>query len=312
MIAGPALTKDQSDRLQGKWNGDVAIAVAARDVDGPGHEPETIHDRRQYACGEQAGDRHVADDPDQDEIVGRRNQRAGAACGSEQRGAERRRVTLLLERRVRHLADGGGIGRRRARDAAEQHRRGDHRHAQPAAPAADGRRRQIHQIFCDAAFGQQCAGENEQRNGQEVEGTERVVHLLRQSRQQHEAMRSEKQADQSRGAENKRNGYPDSHEDDKGDTQNDACASHDRSMRRRHGCYGRGRRGIGRRWWDFAPQFAVDFFLSRLNDAEHPAGPEREEGVRHFENVNHHDHCDADRNPSHRGSRRLISVAMEY
>ena len=157
---------------------DLALGevVAPRDVEAQDHQRQAEHQARDDAGDEQVRDRDRAagrERIDHRVVRGRDQQRLQRARDGDVDG-EQPRIAGLDHLRDHHRADRGGVGDRRARDAAE-HRRGEDVHQRKAAAdEADEHLGEVDEARRHAAFGHDAAGEDEERDRQQRE----VVHAV--------------------------------------------------------------------------------------------------------------------------------------
>ena len=143
----------------------------ARDQQDQRHQAEPEQKARDDAGEEQIGDRDRAAGRERIDhrVVRRRDQqrlhraRAGHADG------EQPRIAVLHHLRDHHRADRGGVGDRRARDAAEEGGRQDVDQRQAAADEADEHLGEVDQALGHAALGHDAAGQHEERDREQRE-----------------------------------------------------------------------------------------------------------------------------------------------
>ena len=167
--------------------------VAVGDDEAQHHQRQPQQQARDDAGDEQMRHRHRAAGRQRvdDRVVRGRDQQRLQRARDRHVDGEQARIAVLDHLRDHHRADRGGVGDRRAGDAAEHGRGQDVDQRQPAADEADEHLGQVDDALGHAAFGHDGAGENEERDGQQRE----VVHAV--GRLEHDGF--ERQAHPDRG-----------------------------------------------------------------------------------------------------------------
>ena len=104
----------------------------------------------------------------------------------------------------------------------EEHGRDDDRDAEPAASSPDRHLGDAHQPLRNPALGHDRACEDEQRDGEEGEGIERVEDLLGHRVDHASRLRRQQKPQHARSAQAKRYRHPDRDEKEEGDEDDDA------------------------------------------------------------------------------------------
>ena len=143
-------------------------AARASDMDGPAGEADAEQQPRHDARDEEVGDRYVGHEGEDDHRDRGRDDDADGAGDRDQGGGEGEAVAAALHARDHDRADGGAVGHRRARHAGEQHAGRDRDEAQAAGHEAQEPGREGDETLADATLGHQLAGQDEERDGEEV------------------------------------------------------------------------------------------------------------------------------------------------
>ena len=135
------------------------------------HQRQAEQETRDGAGEEEVADRDEAAGGERidDGVVRGRDQQRLQRAGDGDVDGEEARIAVLDHLRDHHRADRGGVGDRRAGDAAEEGRGEDVDQRQPAADPADEDFGEIDEPLRHAAFAHDGAGEDEEGDGEERE-----------------------------------------------------------------------------------------------------------------------------------------------
>ena len=145
--------------------------VAVGDDQAQDHQRQAEQQARDDAGDEQMRDRDRAAGRERIDhrVVRGRDQQRLQRAGDRHVDGEQPRIAVLDHLRDHHRADRGGVGDRRARDAAEHGRGEDIDQRQPAADEADEHLGEVDDALGHAALGHDGAGEDEERDRQQRE-----------------------------------------------------------------------------------------------------------------------------------------------